>query len=102
MKQRDDSLLAAALLLLVAFLSLEVCLRYGMEYDLVRGHVSIGSFDGAPIYPFLGVIVLVAAVVGGITLLFALAMLARARASAGRMALVLIPALLVLGIQYLM
>jgi len=101
MKERDDSLLAAAMLLLIAFVSLEVFLRFDMEYDLVRGHVPLKSYDGAPIYPFIAAIVLIAAVVGGLTFLFGLAMLARARASAGRMALALIPALLVLGIQYL-
>lgn len=99
-------LLGPGILLLIALLALEVVLRFGMEYDLVRGHVPLKSYDGAPIYPFIAAIVLIAAAVGGIALLAAIALFARAsatgRISAGEIVVLLVPALLMLGAQYLL
>lgn len=94
----------AGLLLVLCLLSLELFLRIGFQYDLVRGHVPLPSFDGAPILPLLGALILLGAGACVITFGIAGALLVRVwrktRPSWLLMSTVLTPPLLVLAFQY--
>ncbi|HEV7607886.1 MAG TPA: hypothetical protein VGO61_11145 [Steroidobacteraceae bacterium] len=98
-------LLVAGLLLTVSLLALNVVLRVGFSFDLARGHVALPSFDGAPIMPLLGAVLLIASGMALITLIVALVLLARiwsqARPAPLLMFAPLIPPLLVLGFLFL-
>jgi hypothetical protein len=97
-------LIVAGLLLALCLLSLELLLRIGFEYDLVRGHAPLPSFDGAPVTAALGVVLLLAAGTCVTAFVIAIVLLVRiwnkARPATLFMLTALAPPLLVLAFQY--
>jgi hypothetical protein len=96
-------LVVASAFLVLGYLSLQVALRFGFDYDLAWGHVPPHHYDGAPVLGALGALAFLA--MGGclITLVAAIWLLVRARrktrVSPLMLSTVLIPVVLLHGVQ---
>jgi hypothetical protein len=103
-REPGPAVFGAGLLLVLCLLSLELFLRIGFQYDLVRGHAPLRSFDGAPVLPLLGALILLGAGACVITFGIAVALLVRVwrktHPSWLLMSTALAPPMLVLAFQY--